>query len=80
MNGRQVSQSFKTLLFEAFAVFVELGERDFSFLADAADVVEFFDQFERLKALVHDFGFRFISFLLLFLYLFGGTRMQQIFF
>mgnify|MGYP006870465840 CR=1 FL=1 len=59
MNGRQVSQVFKTLFLEAFLVFVKLDVRDAFFPAYAADVAEFFGQFERLKALVHDFGFCF---------------------
>ena len=59
MDGRQVSQSFKALFPESFPVFVELSRRDSSFPTDSADITEFFGQFERLKALVHDSGFRF---------------------
>lgn len=59
VDGRLISQAFKTLFLETFPVFVELGAPDASFPAYAADVAKFFGQFERLKALTHDFGCRF---------------------
>ena len=59
VDGRQVSQPFKALFSESFAVFVELGCRDAAFPIYAADIAEFFGEFERLKALVHDFAFCF---------------------
>ena len=65
MDGRQVSQPFKSMFFESFAVFVELGCRDAPFPTYPADVAEFFGEFERLKALVHDFCFFFHLFLAL---------------
>ena len=61
MNGRQVSQVFKTLFLEAFLVFVKLHVRDAFFPAYAADVAGGWGCFERLEALmillVYDFIF-----------------------
>ena len=61
MNGRQVSQVFKTLFLEAFLVFVKLDVRDALFPAYAADVAGGWGCFERLEALmillVYDFIF-----------------------
>ncbi len=59
VNGGQVSQPFKALFSESFAVFVELGCRDAAFPTYAADIAEFFGEFERFETLVHDFGFCF---------------------